>query len=415
MGVLSDYDERVKLGVYILVLFLFQGITLYFLNTKMLSEINNKYINQNISIVGRIADYDTKLSNDIIPIITGKENGDYDKGKWILEKYSYDNNLDYNSNPLLEKVNLKANISIVVLSIIFLILVIGGSLFLIHPIFKETHMLAVRAEAIVDGSFPEEIKGYSYKGSLERFISKFNLMEDRIKYSIQQLQDEKINLKNIINDISHQLKTPLYALTMSNDILMGHREMDNEEIDNFINLSREQLDRMDWLVKTLLKYARLESNVVEYYKENRSLSNTIEESINDLRIKAQEKKQQLIFNRHKEIYYYHDRKWIAEAISNIIKNAIEHTGNNGKIEVDVSETPISITIAINDNGEGIEKNEQKKIFKRFHKGENSINPTSIGIGLSLSKAIVQAHNGDITVESELGVGSTFYIIFLKTV
>ncbi|MGL5084741.1 MAG: sensor histidine kinase, partial [Clostridium sp.] len=244
---------------------------------------------------------------------------------------------------------------------------------------------------------------------------KFNKMENRIENSIGLLQDEKINLKNIINDISHQLKTPLMALSMYNEILSDHRNMESEDVDNFISLSKEQLDRMGWLVKTLLKYARLESNVVQYNKEYFSLNNTIEESMNPLQIKANEKNQKLIFNYKEEIEYYHDRKWVAESISNIIKNAIEHTDNNGKIEVSLEQTPISITIAIKDNGEGIEKSEIKKIFNRFHKGESSINPTSIGIGLCLSKSIIQSHNGDITVESKLGVGSIFYITFLKTI
>ncbi|MEW9935518.1 sensor histidine kinase [Clostridium butyricum] len=105
---------------------------------------------------------------------------------------------------------------------------------------------------------------------------------------------------------------------------------------------------------------------------------------------------------------------MSEAISNIIKNAIEHTGERGRIEITLEETPINIVIGIKDTGEGIDNNQLKKIFNRFHKGENSIDPTSIGIGLCLSKAIVRAHNGDITVESKLGVGSIFYITFIKT-
>ncbi|MGL5245610.1 MAG: sensor histidine kinase, partial [Sarcina sp.] len=275
--------------------------------------------------------------------------------------------------------------------------------------------LNIRAENIVENKFYPNKNTFNYKGCLEKFIVKFDLMEDRIKNSIFLLKDEKINLKNIINDISHQLKTPLMALSMYNDILKDHKEMNEEEIDDFINLNKEQLERMDWLVKTLLKYARLESNAVEYRKEIFSLKNTIEESINPLKIKAEEKNQTLTFICEKDIEYYHDRKWVSEAISNIIKNAIEHTNYNGKVEVSLYETPLSITIAIKDNGEGIEKSELKKIFKRFYKGESSVNPTSIGIGLCLSKSIVQAHNGDITVESKLGKGSVFYIIFLKTV
>ena len=96
-----------------------------------------------------------------------------------------------------------------------------------------------------------------------------------------------------------------------------------------------------------------------------------------------------------------------------MKNAIEHTNNNGEIKINLDETPLSLTITISDNGEGIEKSELKNIFKRFYKGKNSINPKSIGIGLSLSKKIIEANGGSITVESELGNGTIFSIIFLK--
>ncbi len=285
-----------------------------------------------------------------------------------------------------------------------------------NPLYNEIKYLTHRAESIVENKIIHNDNQYScYRGSLDKFILKFNLMEDRIKNSIGLLQEEKINLKNIINDISHQLKTPLTALSMYNDIISDHREMNNEDLDNFINLSKDQLERMEWLVKTLLKYARLESNVVEYNKEMFSIKNTIEESINPLKVKAKNKNQSLILKCEKDIEYYHDRKWVSEAISNIVKNAIEHTENNGKIEINLYETPITITISIKDNGEGIEKEELKKIFNRFYKGETSINPTSIGIGLCLSKSIIKAHNGDITVESYLGKGSIFYITFLKTV
>ncbi|NFN29918.1 HAMP domain-containing histidine kinase, partial [Clostridium botulinum] len=302
----------------------------------------------------------------------------------------------------------------ILILVTFLILIIG-SFIIMNPLYNEIKYLTHRAESIVENKIIHNDKQYSYRGSLDKFILKFNLMEDRIKNSIGLLQEEKINLKNIINDISHQLKTPLTALSMYNDIISDHREMNNEDLDNFINLSKDQLERMEWLVKTLLKYARLESNVVEYNKEMFSIKNTIEESINPLKVKAKNKNQSLILKCEKDIEYYHDRKWVSEAISNIVKNAIEHTENNGKIEINLYETPITITISIKDNGEGIEKEELKKIFNRFYKGETSINPTSIGIGLCLSKSIIKAHDGDITVESYLGKGSIFYITFLKTV
>ncbi|ACD51855.1 histidine kinase [Clostridium botulinum] len=408
-------DERVKLSLFILSVFIIQGIIFGVIYFNSILAINKDVITQNSSIIGELYLKDKELALEIIPIITGKKLNNVEIGEKILSDYSYNTALKYNNNPVIGNVTQSTVLLFEILILVTFLILIIGSFIIMNPLYNEIKYLTHRAESIVENKIIHNDKQYSYRGSLDKFILKFNLMEDRIKNSIGLLQEEKINLKNIINDISHQLKTPLTALSMYNDIISDHREMNNEDLDNFINLSKDQLERMEWLVKTLLKYARLESNVVEYNKEMFSIKNTIEESINPLKVKAKNKNQSLILKCEKDIEYYHDRKWVSEAISNIVKNAIEHTENNGKIEINLYETPITITISIKDNGEGIEKEELKKIFNRFYKGETSINPTSIGIGLCLSKSIIKAHDGDITVESYLGKGSIFYITFLKTV
>ncbi|NFH70135.1 HAMP domain-containing histidine kinase [Clostridium botulinum] len=408
-------DERIKLSLFILSAFIIQGIIFGVVYFNSISAINKDVITQNSSIIGELYLKDKELALEIIPIITGKNLNNVEIGEKILSDYSYNTALKYNNNPVIGNITQSTVLLFEILILVTFLILIIGSFIIMNPLYNEIKYLTHRAESIVENKIIHNDKKYSYRGSLDKFILKFNLMEDRIKNSIGLLQEEKINLKNIINDISHQLKTPLTALFMYNDIISDHREMNNEDLDNFINLSKDQLERMEWLVKTLLKYARLESNVVEYNKEMFSIKNTIEESINPLKVKAKNKNQSLILKCEKDIEYYHDRKWVSEAISNIVKNAIEHTENNGKIQINLYETPITITISIKDNGEGIEKEELKKIFNRFYKGETSINPTSIGIGLCLSKSIIKAHNGDITVESYLGKGSTFYITFLKTV
>ena len=145
------------------------------------------------------------------------------------------------------------------------------------------------------------------------------------------------------------------------------------------------------------------------------LSESIRYAITPLKVSANDKNQSIELFINSEGYYFHDKKWIAESLSNIIKNAIEHTSINGKIKIILEETPMSISITIGDNGEGIDECELKNIFKRFYKGKNSINPKSIGIGLSLSKKIMEAHGGSINVKSELEKGTIFNIIFLKVI
>lgn len=124
---------------------------------------------------------------------------------------------------------------------------------------------------------------------------------------------------------------------------------------------------MEWLIKTLLKYARIESNVVKYNKNTVPLKDTILYSIKPLKWKQMKKNQTINLDIKSDCNYCHDEQWLGEAISNIIKNAIEHTENNGIINIKLEETPLSISLEIEDNGEGIEKDSLKKIFKRFYK------------------------------------------------
>ena len=265
---------------------------------------------------------------------------------------------------------------------------------------------------MVEGKFNNKQLALN-EGELSVFYNKFIDMGERLEGALNDLKAEKVNLKNIINDISHQLKTPLSALITYNDILKNHNKMDSETRTKFIDSTSDQLDRMDWLITTLLKYARIESNAINYNKSLHSLKDTINYCMQPLKVKADKMKQNIILDFKGEGLYFHDEKWIGEAFSNIIKNSIEHTALGGNIKVCLEETPLSVTVTISDNGEGIEKKDLKNIFKRFYKGKNSLNPKSIGIGLSLSKKIIEAHNGSIVAESEVLVGTSFYITFLK--
>ena len=413
----QDKDERLKIILFIFCIFIVQGVIFSLIYFSSLKEINNSILNQNYEIMGYLNHNGDFTIDEVVPIITGKNiiNAEVlrEQGKNILAKYSYGSEVNYNNNPLLKGAKEKYLIYLFLIVLGTFGLILFGVMYYINPLYKEIGYLTYRAENLLENKQGEAVGRFNYKGSLDKFIIKFSMMEERINNSIGLLQEEKINLKNIINDISHQLKTPLMALTMYNDILEDHKSMEPYEVDNFISLSNEQLKRMDWLVKTLLKYARLEGNVVEYKKEYYPLNNTIEEAMAPLMVKAKEKNQEISFISDKDVILYHDRKWVGEALSNIIKNAIEHTGKQGRIEIGVEETPVTVRIWIKDNGEGIPKNEIKKIFNRFYKGQSSINPTSIGIGLCLSRSIINSHNGDITVESKEGEGSIFYITFLK--
>ncbi|NFI07526.1 HAMP domain-containing histidine kinase [Clostridium botulinum] len=401
-----------------LIFILFAILTTIFIKGE-LNKLNKDYINQNTLIVGNILSKHPELEDEVILSLNSNQDAIYNQeknykiGKKVLEKYSYDENLDIYKNPILKNFS----INFIYRTIIYF----GVAIFIIYIIiydkfkyfYKKAEIFTEASEDIMEGHFSKFIDE-NKEGDFYILSSKFNLMSNRLEESLLNLRKEKIFLKNIISDISHQLKTPLSSLIMFNE-LMKDENMPIEDRKNFLKLSDEQLRRMEWLIINLLKIGRLEAGVVEFRRENNPLYVTVNKALAGLSEKAKEKSQQVIVDIDEDVYFKHDMDWTAEAISNIIKNSIEHTDNYGQIKISCEETPISLTISIKDNGEGIPEKLQNKIFERFYKGENSVNPSSIGIGLSLTKSIIESQNGSIIVESEMGEGTEFIITFLKTI
>lgn len=412
MNLLKNREIKNIIILAVISFIIFSLISTMFL-TNWFNNISSRYGKQNIALVGAILEQNPELEEKIIPIITkGEYSKYYDTGKVVMDKYYYnDNILPYKNAIIKNEYDNFKRIWIGFVAVIWVILLILF-IYIIKPIFKNLNTLGQIADNIVEGKFNNKQLSLN-EGELSVFYNKFIDMGERLEGALSDLKAEKVNLKNIINDISHQLKTPLSALITYNDILKNHNNMDSETRTKFIDSTSDQLDRMDWLITTLLKYARIESNAINYNKSLHSLKDTINYCMQPLRVKADEMKQNIILDFKGDGLYFHDEKWLGEAFSNIIKNSIEHTALGGNIKVSLEETPLSITVTISDNGEGIEKKDLKNIFKRFYKGKNSLNPKSIGIGLSLSKKIIESHNGSIVAESEVLVGTTFYITFLK--
>jgi signal transduction histidine kinase len=216
-----------------------------------------------------------------------------------------------------------------------------------------------------------------------------------------------------MSDISHQLKTPLAALTMYNDI-MTEKELSKDQQSMFLEQGKQQLERMNWLIQSLLKLAKLDVGAIQFQKKNDSLVRTIEGSVNILKELAIQKGVQVTVLEAQDYNLKHDSDWMTEALVNVIKNAIEHTPTGKNVSIMLEESDTLCKIHIRDQGNGIERDEIRNIFKRFYQGKKNKKSGSVGIGLSLSKAIVEGHNGIIQVKSQIGIGTTFTFVFSKT-
>lgn len=224
------------------------------------------------------------------------------------------------------------------------------------------------------------------------------------------LAEDKLRMANAIADISHQLKTPLTSMMVMNDLLKTEEDADKRK--EFLNTQSTQLDRMNWLIQTLLKLSKLDAGTIELKSESILDKDLILEALKPFDIQMDLRGISNIVNTIGTSFKC-DKNWTIEAIQNIIKNCIEHMESGGTLTISSEDTNIYNQIIIADMGCGIAKEDLPHIFERFYKGKNAIKD-SVGIGLALAKSIIISQHGDILVESQEGIGTKFFIRFYKT-
>ena len=233
-----------------------------------------------------------------------------------------------------------------------------------------------------------------------------------LKEESENSKKDKEKLKISVDDISHQIKTPLTSISIMLDNIKENPEMDSQTKQKFIFEISRQIEWINWLVISMLKLSKLDADVVKFYHENINVKQFINEIIKNLEIPIEIKNQNIVIEGNEDVLFEGDYKWQQEAITNIIKNCIEHNKNNGNIFISYEENSLFTKISIKDEGEGIPKEELRHIFERFYKGKNS-SENSVGIGLALAKSIIEKNRGMISCKSELGIGTEFIIKYMK--
>lgn len=408
---LYNNPEAKKVTIKFSIIFLFGVISIFGATYYVVNNINRTLMDQNTSVLSSIIE-----NKDIPEVIKGfyeiKDGNELVEAKEILKSYGYDDELSIMVNEVTNKFYKEILVIFIPIMILFTIM-----LYLIF--IKELKDIYVQVDNIVknisdtsNGKF-KKIEPKYEEGDVAILTTSLNYMGERVNNSIQKLNEDKENLKDFLSDISHQLKTPLASLVMFTDLMKENEDMPKEDRAKFLEKCDEQEVRMEWLIMNLLKVGRLEAGAINFKRERQPLRETIELAVSSLVGEVERKNQKLMITGELDCEVVHDREWLGEAISNITKNAIEHTQDGGEIEIRVSEGKIIKNIYIKDNGPGIPKDIRKKVFKRFYKGESSTDPKSIGIGLSLSKSIVEELGGEIRLISEEGEGTVFIISFIE--
>ncbi|MCM3163231.1 sensor histidine kinase KdpD [Metabacillus litoralis] len=292
------------------------------------------------------------------------------------------------------------------------VLLIGCSLFFTKWRYREIEKLSGYLRKISSGDYSLDVRD-NYEGELSILKSDIYKVTLMLSEHHSLLQQDKVKLTNAISDISHQLKTPLTSMMVMADLL-GDTKLEEAKREEFTNNIRVQLERIEWLVSSLLKLSKIDAGTVPFKRNPILLSDLLEQAIQPVLVPMDIKQQTLNVNGDKEVSFIGDFNWTTEAIINILKNCVEQTQEGGEISISFTENALFTELILSDNGKGIPKEDLPYIFKRFYRGKNA-GEDSVGIGLAMAHSIIKSQHGDIEVKSEIGKGTTFIIKFYKQV
>jgi len=412
---MKGYMENPELKISSLVFLLIMGLFLvgnFFLIKANNEQLKEDYIHVFGSITGKVIANHPELEKEIVPLLTREVTvEEAQKGMEILSQYGLSSQLETQWFPYLNHTFLENELGILCSGLLLTLLLWILNYFQYGYFYRNIRNFSTAAKKIVEGDYNLKLSA-EREGDLSKLTHSFNSMGEVIRNHIYQLKKEKVFLVDLLSDISHQLKTPLSTLIINHDILLTRR-LSEEQSRSFLLSNQNQLHRIQWLIQSLLKLAKIDANAIELEMEEQCLNETIEEVIEILASKAEAEKVTLDFKQSGPILMKHDRLWLQEALINVMKNGIEHSEEGDTVTVELIDNPIFTRIIVQDQGEGIEEKDLANIFNRFYKVKNKKKTDSVGIGLSLAKSIVEKHKGYIEVKSKLHEGTTFMITFIK--
>lgn len=395
--------EDRKLLISMMGLSLIALLATVLLNLAMIAYANQALKDIYAGIIGTVAQHYPEAEAQVVQDLGAPNAASISLGRQVLTKYGL------GEMEMGEKRGVATGLLTHLLpaELVLIGLACTGFVFLMRhyqrAVSAQVNGLSVYLRQIDAGDYALDVRDNG-EGSFSLLKNDLYKVTVRLREQAELLQKDKTALSDLIADISHQIKTPLTSLGVLADLLA--EDPPEEDRRAFVERLRSQLGRIQWLVAALLKLARLDAGTAAFKSELVDMHRLIERALEPLQIPLEIKKQHLEVHGDDGASFIGDFNWSAEALTNVVKNCVEHTPEGGKIEISYSANALYAEIIISDNGEGIASRDLPKLFNRFYRGENA-GENSVGIGLALAKAIFTAQSGDISIHSQPGIGTSF--------
>lgn len=371
-------------------------------------QFKNEMIMHDYELAGYLSGEHPELASEISSAFTAdKFKNHFETGKTLLEQAGYKDSMRLHLIPRVNKfyqTNMATNF---IFSVIMSLAILLAAFLFLRGHYQKIDRHNDDVNKIMSGEIATRL-GDSGEGSLAKLAASINMMTASLHTHIEREKQNRIFLKDILTNVSHQLKTPLSALNMYTEI-MKDENIDNKVIASFLSKSESELDRMQILIASLLKMAKLDAGIIEINKKDYILNDLIKQAADSFEIRLGKEGKTFEIKAGGRVSYACDKEWMLEALSNLIKNAVEHTRAGNRIEALIEETPLMVKITVRDDGAGIHPDDINYIFKRFYRSRFSQNKQGTGIGLTLAKSIIEMHGGFISVESAVEKGAIFTV------
>ncbi len=407
---MGRFGKNTRMLLYgITVICVLSFLAAFGISTLLAKNFQTELMVHDYGVAGYLLNNEDEMS--ISAFTAKKSNNDIANGRKVLTSIGYDEATSLELLPIVVSYRDKTMFSLFLL----VLLAFGAIYFFVAIYLQKQYKDMANAERSIheflNGNTMSRIESEE-TGDWYSLFHEINELASILSAHAENEKQTKEFLQDIISDVSHQIKTPLSALKMYQEI-MDSRSTDAKAVSSFSKKSLREIKRMEDVIYTLLKLARLDAGIIQLQKAPENLSVLIQDILERFEVWAKRENKTITLSGKENVFLSCDALWISEAVGNIVKNALEHTVEGGHIIVHLEQNPFMTQIVVEDDGKGIHPEDLYNIFKRFYRSRFSQDTHGIGLGLPLAKAIVEMHGGTISVTSKLGIGTTFTLNFFS--